>query len=302
MPARSIASLTLSFGLVSIPVRLYSAAESEATIRFNLLAPDGSRVKQQYISESSGEKVERSQMKKGYEFEKGHYVVFEPDELKALEESPNHIVDILAFIPEKAVDPVYYNKAYYLAPDKRGAKPYGLLRQALLESEKSALASWASKGKTYMVQIRPTEEGLVFHQLYWADEVRSMSDLNIENVPASQQELQLALKIIEQGEAESYDPTQYENTEKKRVLAAIDEKIRGKQIVAPPEAEAPTGGQVIDLMEALRASLAAKGGKAAATTKRTKAVEEAEPQPAKPRRAVKRAASEPAPAKVRARK
>ncbi|SEK14034.1 non-homologous end joining protein Ku [Paraburkholderia tropica] len=164
--ARSIASLSLSFGLVSIPVRLYSATESSATIRFNMLAPDGSRVEQQYVSKSTGKKVERSEMNKGYEFEKGKFVVFTADELKALEESPSHIVEILAFVPDRAVDPIYYDKAYFVAPDKRGAKPYSLLQRALLASGRCALASWNNKGKTYMVQIRATDDGLVFQQLY----------------------------------------------------------------------------------------------------------------------------------------
>jgi DNA end-binding protein Ku len=230
--ARSIASLSLSFGLVSIPVRLYSATESSATVKFNLLAPDGSRLEQQYVSKSTGRKVERSEMQKGYEFEKGKFVVFTPDELKALEESPSHIVEILSFVPDKAVDPIYFDKAYFIAPDKRGAKPYSLLQQALLVSHRCALASWNNKGKTYIVQVRATDDGLVFQQLLWGAEVRSLKDLDIEHVPVSDTELQLAVKIIEQGEAEAYDPGQYENAEQKRVLAAIDAKIEGQQIVA----------------------------------------------------------------------
>jgi DNA end-binding protein Ku len=215
MPARSIASLSLSFGLVSIPVKLYSATESETNVRFNMLAPDGSRVEQQYVSKSTGKKVERADMQKGYEFEKDRFVVFTRDELKALEESPSHMVEILAFVPDKAVDPIYYDKAYFIAPDKRGGKPYSLLQQALLQSHRCALASWSNKGKTHIVQVRPTEGGLVFQQLLWGDEVRSITDLHIDEVPVSEAELQLALKIIEQGEADTYDPAQYEDQEKK---------------------------------------------------------------------------------------
>src|ERR1700722_12339430 len=182
MPARSIASLSLSFGLVTIPVKLYSATDSGADVRFNMLAPDGSRVKQQYIAESTGEVIERSSMKKGYEFEKDKFVVFTADELKALEDGASHVVEIVAFIPEKSVDPIYYDKAYFIAPDKRGGKPYSLLQQALLESHRCALAKWASKGKTRIVQIRPAEDGMVFQQLLFADEVRALSDLHIERV------------------------------------------------------------------------------------------------------------------------
>ena len=131
MAARSIASLSLSFGLVSIPVKLYSATESSASVRFNMLAKDGSRLKQQYVSEKDQTVVERAEMVKGYEFEKDRFVIFTPDELKALQESPSHTIDIVAFIPDKAVDPIYYDKAYFLAPDKRGGKPYNLLMEAM---------------------------------------------------------------------------------------------------------------------------------------------------------------------------
>lgn len=258
MSARSIASLTLSFGLVSIPVRLYSAAESAASVKFNLLAKDGSRLKQQYVSEKDQKVVARTDMVKGYEFEKDHFVLFSPEELKALEESSNPIIDIVAFIPEKAVNPIYYDKAYLLAPDKRGEKPYALLVEAMRKSGRCALAKWAWKSKQYVVQVRPTEEGLVLQQLFYADEVRSLKDLNIEKVTVSPAELQLALQLIDQISEEDYDPTKYEDEEKKRVLATIEEKINGKQIIAVAHNEEPTSGQVIDLMEALKASLGKK--------------------------------------------
>jgi DNA end-binding protein Ku len=306
MPARSIASLSLSFGLVSIPVKLYSATESETNVRFNMLAPDGSRVEQQYVSKSTGKKVERADMQKGYEFEKDRFVVFTRDELKALEESPSHMVEILAFVPDKAVDPIYYDKAYFIAPDKRGGKPYSLLQQALLQSHRCALASWSNKGKTHIVQVRPTEGGLVFQQLLWGDEVRSITDLHIDEVPVSEAELQLALKIIEQGEADTYDPAQYEDQEKKRVLAAIDAKIAGKQIVTPKEEVEEQGGQVIDLMEALRASLSKNARTKAPTPRAKSTTAEIAALPAKPRKTVKRAekaiAPAPIPAKTRARR
>ena len=147
MAARSIASLSLSFGLVNIPVKLYSATESSSTVRFNLLAQDGSRLKQQYVSEKTGKVVERSEMVKGYEFEKDHFVLFTPEELKALDEAASHVIDIVAFVPEKSVDPIYYDKAYFLAPDKRGGKPYALLGAAMRESGRCALARWSWKAK-----------------------------------------------------------------------------------------------------------------------------------------------------------
>ncbi len=304
MAARSIATLTLSFGLVSIPVKLYSATESSATVRFNLLAKDGSRVKQQYVSERDGTVVERSEMVKGYEFEKDRYVLFTPEELKALETSPTHLVEIVAFVPEKSVDPIYYDKAYLLAPDKRGGKPYALLAQALRDSGRCALAQWASKGKQYVVQIRAAEDGLVLQQLLYAAEVRSLKDLDIEPVAVSQAELQLAMQLIDQNAQEAYDATAFRDHEKERVLAAIDAKIAGQQIVAIEPVDAPASGQVIDLMDALRASLAqvpAGASKAAKADKPAKPAPVAEQESAEvtaleKRRPAKRAAAAEAPA------
>jgi DNA end-binding protein Ku len=302
MAARSIASLSLSFGLVSIPVKLYSATESGATIRFNLLAPDGSRLKQQYVSEKDQKVVPRAEMVKGYEFEKDHFVLFTPDELKALEESSSHVVEIVHFIPAKAVDPIYYDKAYLLAPDKRGGKPYALLMEAMRESGRCALARWAWKSKQYVVQIRPADGGLVLQQLLYADEVRSPKDLDIEKVEISKPELQLALQLIEQISVDGYEPQEYEDEEKKRVLAAIDAKIAGQQIVASHRGEEPAdgGGQVIDLMDALRASLGGKARPAA------KAAEAKAPAPVeaiaatRERKGVKRAGKAAAPAAAEA--
>jgi len=301
MAARSIASLTLSFGLVSIPVKLYSATESSSSIRFNLLAKDGSRLKQQYVSEKDQSVVQRADMVKGYEFEKDKFVLFSAEELKALEESSTHAIEIVAFIPEKAVDPIYYDKAYLLAPDKRGGKPYALLMEAMRKSGRCALAKWAWKSKQYVVQVRPVEDGLVLQQLLYADEVRSLKDLNIEPVTVTPSELQLALQLIEQISEDSYEPEQYVDEEKQRILAAIDEKIAGKQVIASARHEEPSSAQVIDLMDALRASLGKKPAAAKAAAEPAEA--------AKERKGAKRAAKAaepavlaPAPAKARAKK
>lgn len=258
MAARSIASLSLSFGLVSIPVKLYSATESSGGVSFNLLHKCGSRVKQQYLCIKENIPVERADMVKGYEFEKDRYVMFEPSELKTLEETARHTIDIMSFIPLAAVDPIYYDKAYYLAPDKRGAKPYRLLMEAMRESGRCALAKWAWKGKQYVVQVRPGEDGLILQQLLYAAEVRSMKELDIEQAQIAKPELQLALQLIDQISADSYDPEEFKDEEKERILAAIDEKIAGKQIVTSEAPEPAAGGQIIDLVEALRASLGPK--------------------------------------------
>lgn len=304
MAARSIASLTLSFGLVSIPVRLYSATESAGAVKFNLLARDGSRLKQQYVSEKDQAVVPRAEMVKGYEFEKDRFVLFTPEELKALEESSSPSIDILSFIPASSVDPLFYDKAYLLAPDKRGAKPYALLAEAMRQSGRCALARWSWKAKQYVVQVRPAEDGLVLQQLLYADEVRSLKDLAIEPVAVSAGELQLALQLIAQISTDSYDPAQYVDEEKQRILAAIDEKIAGKQIVgSTPHAEHGTA-EIIDLVEALRASLAKQP--AAATAKiATQPVIATSERKAARRGAGAGAAAKvapPAPARARARK
>jgi DNA end-binding protein Ku len=310
MAARSIASLTLSFGLVSIPVKLYSATESSSAVKFSMLAKDGSRLKQQYVSEKDQTVVPRSDMVKGYEFEKDRFVLFSAEELKALEESSSPAIEIMAFIPAKSVDPLFYDKAYLIAPDKRGGKPYALLAEAMRSSDRCALARWSWKSKQYVVQIRPVQDGLVLQQLLYADEVRSLKDLNIEPVTVSPAELQLALQLIDQNRQDAYDPTQYVDEEKKRILAAIDEKISGKQVVASAHAEEPGTAQVIDLMEALRASL---GKKTAAAKPAAAEPADAEPAAAaapKERKGAKRAAAPqaeeptaaPVPARARGKK
>jgi DNA end-binding protein Ku len=310
MAARSIASLTLSFGLVSIPVKLYSATESSAAVKFNMLAKDGSRLKQQYVSEKDQTVVARAEMVKGYEFEKDRFVLFSAEELKALEEASSPAIEIMSFIPKQSVDPLFYDKAYLLAPDKRGGKPYALLAEAMRKSGRCALAKWAWKSKQYVVQVRPVEDGLVLQQLLYADEVRSLKELGIEPVTVTPGELQLALQLIDQISQDAYDPAQYVDEERKRILAAIDEKIAGKQVVASAHDEAPSTAQVIDLMEALRASLGRKA--AAAQPVVVEAVAKAGPAAAanKERKGAKRAAAvkaeetaaAPAPARARARK
>lgn len=306
MAARSIASLTLSFGLVNIPVKLYSATESSSTVRFNLLAKDGSRLKQQYVSATDGKVVERADMVKGYEFEDDRFVIFTPEELKALDEAASHVIDIVAFVPEKSVDPIYFDKAYFLAPDKRGGKPYALLEAVMQQSSRCALARWSWKTKQYVVQVRASEDGLVLQQLLYAEEVRSITDLNIEKAEVSKAEVALALQLVDQITQDTYDPTAFVDEERKRVLAAIDAKIAGKLVVATAPANASaSGGQVIDLMDALRASLA-KPKRKVATAPPVKSAEVVRVGALKERKPLRRVAKadEPAttPAKARAKK
>jgi DNA end-binding protein Ku len=263
MAARSIASLTISFGMVSIPVKLYSATEASKAISFNLLHKAcGSRLKQQYLCIKEEVVVPREDMVKGYEFTKDQYVMFSPEELKALEETGTHSADIVEFVPLKTIDPVYFDKAYYLGPDKGGAKPYALLARALRESGRCALGRWAARGKQYIVMIRPVEdlvEGLVMQQLLYSGEVRSLRDIDIPKMDVKPAELKLAQQLIEQQSSDKFDPAQYTDDVRARIEAAVQKKVEGQEIATT---EAPqAGGQVIDLMEALRASLEKKPAK-----------------------------------------
>jgi DNA end-binding protein Ku len=255
MAARSIASLTVTFGLVSIPVKLYSATQARAGISFNLIHKDcGSRLRQQYFCIKEDVPVERADMVKGFEFAKDQYVTFSPEELKELEEKGTGTVEITQFVPEEKIDPIYYDKAYYLAPDKGGPKPYALLSQAMKKTGRCALARWAARGKQYIVQLRPLDGGLVMQQLLYADEVRPMSEVEIQESEVREPELKLAVQLIDQISSDQFDPSAYKDDVKERIEAAVQRKVEGEQIaVSPIEPEA--GAQVIDLMEALRASL-----------------------------------------------
>jgi DNA end-binding protein Ku len=263
MAARSIASLTISFGMVSIPVKLFSATEASRAISFNLLHKAcGSRLKQQYICAKEDVVVPREDMAKGYEFAKDQYVMFSPEELKALEETGTHTAEITEFVPLKTVDPVYFDKAYYLGPDKGGAKPYALLARALRDSGRCALGRWAARGKQYIVMIRPIEdlvEGLVMQQLLYAGEVRPMREIDIPKTEVKAAELKLAQQLIEQQASDKFDPALYKDEVRDRIETAVQKKVEGQEITATEQPE--TGAQVIDLMEALRASLEKKPAK-----------------------------------------
>ena len=261
--ARSIASLTISFGLVAIPVKLYSATVSTERISFNLLRQkDGSRVKQQYVAVNDGKPVERAEMVKGYEFAKDQYVMFSPEELKALEDTTTHAIDIGQFVPLDSVDPLYFDGTYYLAPDKGGAKPYTLLATALRKAEQCAVGRWISRGKEHIVIVRALQDGLVMHQLHFKAEVRDLKDLGIEAAPVSEPELKLARQLIDQLGAKRFDPNEYVDEHRARVEAAIQRKVDGKEVSLAEGPVSAAGGNVIDLMEALRASIDARESKA----------------------------------------
>jgi DNA end-binding protein Ku len=283
---RSIGSLTVSFGLVAIPVKLYSATQSTGQISFNMLHKDcGSRLKQQYVCLKEGVVVERDEIVKGYEFAKDQYVAFSPEEIKALEEVGTHAVEISEFVPIEAVDPVYYDKTYYLAPDKGASKPYALLTEALRETQRCAVGRWAARGKAYIVILRPVDGILVMQQLHYATEVRPAREVDVAKTEVKPAELKLARQLIEQQQTDMFDPTTYVDEVRGRVEAAIQKKVEGQEI-SVSEAPVESKGKVIDLMEALRASLEKTEAARASTSKlgprkAAKRVEEPKVAPAK---------------------
>jgi DNA end-binding protein Ku len=267
MAARSIGSLTISFGLVAIPVKLYSATQSSNAISFNLLHKGcGSRLKQQYICAKEGTVVERDAMVKGYEFAKDQYVQFTPEEIKALEEVGTHAIDISEFVPIESIDPVYFDKTYYLAPDKGAAKPYGLLTEALKDSKRCAIGRWAARGKAYLVILRPIGDVLAMQQLHFASDVRSATEIEVPKADVKPAELKLAQQLIDQQTADKFDPSAYRDELRARIEAEIQKKVEGQEISVAEIAPEPSG-KVIDLMEALRASLQKTEAAKASTTK-----------------------------------
>ena len=275
MAARSIASLLVSFGMVSIPVKLYAATQASAGISFNLLhGACGSRLRQQYVCIKEDVVVERADMVKGYEFAKDQYVMFTPEELTALGEKATQTVEIDEFVPAESIDPIYYDKAYFLGPDKGGAKPYALLAESMRKSKQTAVGRYAARGKQYIVQLRPVPGGLVMQQLLYAPEVRTIEDVEIPEAPVRDAELTLAQQLIAQISSPTFDPTKYEDDVKKRIETAIEQKLEGQEIAVSPSVP-EAGGQVIDLMEALKASLAKMPAKRPSAKAPTEAAAEA---------------------------
>ncbi|HEX5122711.1 MAG TPA: Ku protein, partial [Rhodanobacteraceae bacterium] len=231
MASRSIGTLTISFGLVAIPVKLFSATEAARGISFNLLHKTcGSRLRQQYFCIKEDVPVSRDEMVKGYEFAKDQYVMFTPEELKAMEEAGTQTADINEFVPISAIDPVYFDKAYYIAPDKGGAKPYALFQKALRESKRCAVGRWAARGKQYIVMIRPVEDGLVMQQLMYAGEVRPISEIDIPNIEVRDAELKLAKQLIDQQTSATFDPSHYTDEVTERIEKAVQQKVEGEEI------------------------------------------------------------------------
>ncbi len=281
MPARSIASATISFGLVAIPVKLFTATSSQQ-VRFNMLDPDTKgRVRQQYIAAESGEVVDRGSLVKGYEYAKGQYVIFSNEELSALETQRSTSLDIVEFVPLTTVDLLQVEKTYYLGPDKGGDKAYRLLTESMQQSGKVAVGRWAARGKEQLVLLRPYKDGLLLHQLFYPNEVRSFEEVDTgATFDFKEVERDLALKLIHELSSEAFDPARYEDTYAARVLAAVEKKVRGQEIHAAPEVPK---AQVVDLFEALKQSLSeaqqGAGPGAAAREDAEKSDDEVSPRP-----------------------
>lgn len=278
--ARPIASGTISFGLVAIPIKMFSTTESEARISLNSIHEKcGTRIRQQFYCPTDEEVVTRDELIKGYQFAKDQYVLFKAEELKAMELAPTHSIDIKEFVPLSEVDPLFYEKAYYLGPDKGGAKPYALLSEAMKETGRAAIARYAARGKDYLVLLRPFDDGILMQQLRYTDEIRAFDDIDLGDVELDDTELQLATQLVEQIANDEFHPEQYHDGVREQMLAAIEQKVAGQEMTFAPKEEPKA--QVIDLMEALKASLSedaeasdAEGGrkppKKAAASKATK--------------------------------
>jgi DNA end-binding protein Ku len=257
MAAHAITSGTISFGLVTVPVKLYAATQPQ-NLSFNLLHDkDTSRLRQQYVCSTCGEVVDRQHMVRGHEYARNQYVVLSDEELRALEQTTDHTIDIQEFVPITKVDPVYFEKSYLLGPDKGGHKAYRLLCEAMKQAGMVAVAKFATRGRQQLVLLRQSRSGLMLHGLYYADEVRGFEDIDLgESVALRPNELELAVQLVQQLAAKSFEPGKYEDEYRKKLLKVVEQKVAGQEVIVVPAP--PQRAQVIDIMEALKASLAAR--------------------------------------------
>ncbi len=246
---------SLSFGLVTIPVRLYPATD-EKSVSFNQLrASDHSRIGYQRVAKADGEEVGYDEIVKGYEYEPDRYVVFEPDELDALKPPSSRAIDILQFVPLEQIDPIYFQRSYYLAPDPAGAKAYGLLSRAMRDKSTVAVCKITLRDKEHLATLRLRDDLFVLETMFWPDEIRTLSlaDLDVGEVPEPRrQEVQMAEALIE-NLTEDFEPTAYTDTYRQKVLEAVRAKVEGSEITVVEEAGEPAA--VVDLLEALRQSV-----------------------------------------------
>lgn len=286
MAARSIANATITFGLVTVPVKLFAASQSSESISFNLLHNKcRSRLKQFYRCVDEEEEVSREEMVKGYEFSKGQYVIFSEEELKALEQRSTQEIVVNEFVPAESIDPVFFDRAYYLGPDKGGDRAYRLLAEAMRRTAKWAVATYTARGREYLVALRPADDGLVMQQLHYAHEVRPFSEVEIPKGEVKEQELKLAVMLAEQITSEEFKPESYPDRSNETLRNLIQRKVEGEDIVAL-RTDRPKS-EVIDLMEALKASL--EGSKRSSEARKpARRAPAPAPAAAKPQRAAAR--------------
>lgn len=260
----------LTFGLVSFPVRLYSAARGE-TVSFNLLhAPDHSRIKQVIFCQAEDKEVPRAELVKGYEYEKGHYVVVEDEDIRKVAPKTAKVMEIQEFVQSAQVDPVFLESSYYMAPDEGGEKPYALLFEALRQSQYCAVAKVAMHNREHVVVLRPARTGILLHTMYYVDEIRQVEEFRTDTGLVKDRELELAKTLIA-SLADDFHPEKYQDTYRENLRQMIEAKIEGKKVVETP---APKLAPVIDIVEALKRSLAERRKPAQAATAATGAEEE----------------------------
>jgi DNA end-binding protein Ku len=272
MPPHAIGSGAISFGLVSIPIKLYAATAS-GSVSFNLLhAPCGSRIRQQQFCPQCNAVVDRGELVRAYEFAKEQYVRVSDEELKTLEGEASKAIDIAEFVPLDKVDPIFFERTYYLGPDKGGEKPYRLLADAMAQSQQVAVARFVMRGKENIVLVRAAQGGLLLHTMYFADEVRNFGEIDKgQSAKIKENEIELALQLISGLASDDFKPEQYQDEYRQRVLDLIENKVAGKEITTAPT-PTPKASQVIDLAEALRQSLAKRDKKPLAKAKPVAAV------------------------------
>jgi len=262
MALRPLRTATITLGLVNIPVRFYTATKSE-DVHFNLLHEScGSRVNRKWWCPQHEEMIVTADMIRAYAIAKNQYVTFTDEEIEALESDDNRALDIAEFLDLSQIDPVFFERAYFLGPAPGGGKTYKLLAAAMKKQNKVALARWVSGSREHLVILRPFEDGLVLHTMYYADEVRDFGAVETEDATLKDKEIKLAEMLIDELTEKQFDPLRYKDDYRERLMDRIREKSEGKTIVADVREEAAGGGDVVDIMEALRRSL--EGGRASA--------------------------------------
>jgi len=268
----------LTFGLVSFPVKLYSAARSES-ISFNQLhKADNSRVRQVLYCAAEDKPIPRTEIVKGYEYEKDRYVVIEDEEIKKVAPQTAKVMEIQEFVKADAVDPIYLETSYYMAPDEAGEKPYALLFDALKKSGYMGIAKVTMHNREHVVILRPGANGVLLHTMYFSHEIRKVDEFRTDLSLVKEKELALAQSLVEALAAE-FEPDKYKDSYRENLLQMIESKKEGKEIVATPE---PHQEKVVDILEALKASLAV-AKKPAASAKAVTSIEEAKPAKRKAR-------------------